>query len=181
MVLATDDDTNPDYRKVNYKFKDVPNDIAEYFELDLDGIFFLKKSIKGSDREFVFKVTAFDNPTDLSNSREEVKTITIKITKDYPPKFPGNSDSKDLEENMLETFEFTIATDQNNVEDGGMNDIICYYLLNQTEYFQIPHRTKNEINVLLYFQVETADWGFKLGNINCGVLSLGILLKVSQS
>ena len=149
MVLATDDDTNPDYRKVNYKFKDVPNDIAEYFELDMNGIFFLKKSIKGSDREFVFKVTAFDNPTDLSNSREEVKTITIKVTKDYPPKFPGNSDSKDLEENMLEKFEFTSATDQNNVEDGGMNDIICYYLLNQTEYFQIHERTENSIKVTI--------------------------------
>ena len=149
MVLATDQDTNPDYRKVNYEFKDVPNDIAEYFELDMNGIFFLKKSIKGSDREFVFKVTAFDNPTDLSNSREEVKTITIKVTKDYPPKFPVNSESKDLEENMLETFEFTMATDQNNVEDGGMNDIICYYLLNQTEYFQIHERTENSIKVTI--------------------------------
>ena len=149
MVLATDEDTNPDFRKVNYRFKDVPNDITEYFELHLDGNFFLKKSVKGSDREFVFKVTAFDNPTDLSNSKEEVNTITIKITKDYPPKFPWNLDSKDLEENMLETFEFTIATDQNNVEDGGMNDIICYYLLNQTEYFQIPDRTLNEIKVTI--------------------------------
>ena len=168
MVLATDEDTNPDYCKVNYKFKDVSNDITEYFELDLDGKMFLKKSVKGSDREFVFKVTAFDNPMDLSNSREEVKTITIKITKDYPPKFPGNSDSKDLEENMLETFEFTIATDQNNVEDGGMNDIICYYLLNQTEYFQIPVPTQNRINVtiLLGWNIKTSGWSFQPLKIN---------------
>ena len=61
--------------------------------------------------------------------------------------FPGNSDSQELEENMLTPFDFTIATDQNNEE--GDSDIICYYLLNQTEYFQIPVPTQNRIKVTI--------------------------------
>lgn len=90
MVSATDQDTNPDFSKVNYKFaEDVSEDIVEYFELNSDGIFFLKKSVKGHDNEFVFGVTAFDNPMDLDNSNSKTKTITIKITRDYPPQFPG--------------------------------------------------------------------------------------------
>ena len=90
MVSATDLDTNPDFSKVNYKFaEDVSEDILEYFELNSDGIFFLKKSVKGHDNEFVFGVTAFDNPMDLDNSNSKIKTITIKITRDYPPQFPG--------------------------------------------------------------------------------------------
>ena len=90
MVSATDLDTNPDFSKVNYKFaEDVSEDILEYFELNSDGIFFLKKSVKGHDNEFVFSVTAFDNPMDLDNSKEATKQISIKITRDYPPQFQG--------------------------------------------------------------------------------------------
>ena len=90
MVSATDLDTNPDFSKVNYKFaEDVSEDILEYFELNYDGIFFLKKSVKGHDNEFIFGVTAFDNPMNLDNSKEAIKQISIKITRDYPPQFPG--------------------------------------------------------------------------------------------
>ena len=90
MVSATDLDTNPDFSKVNYKFaEDVSEDILEYFELNSDGFFFLKKSVKGHDNEFVISVTAFDNPMDLDNSKEASKQIRIKITRDYPPQFPG--------------------------------------------------------------------------------------------
>jgi len=50
-----------------------------------------------------------------------------------------------------------------------MNDIICYYLLNQTEYFQIPHRTKNEINQTKSLdREETSELSFQiLASNNC--------------
>ena len=70
--------------------------------------------------------------------------------------FPGNSYSQELEENMLTPFDFTIATDQNTEE--GDSDIICYYLLNQTEYFQIPEHTENKIKVTILL-----GWDFDYG------------------
>ena len=57
---------------------------------------------------------------------------------------------------MLTPFDFTIATDQNTEE--GDSDIICYYLLNQTEYFQIPEHTENKIKVTILL-----GWDFDYG------------------
>ena len=146
-MVATDQDTFLDFKTINYKFADnVDDDIKDYFKIDAEsGYFFLKKSVKGLDTQFAFEVIAFDNPTDTTNQKKETSTVQITITKNYPPTFPEKIYTQELTENDKISFGFTRANDRNNDEGG--NDTICYYLLNQTELFQIPDRTKANIEV----------------------------------
>ena len=130
-------------------------DIKDYFKLDTkNGYFFLKESVKGQDTKFAFDVIAFDNPTDPTNQLEKKSTVQITITRDYPPTFPEQVFPKELTENAKIDFDFTPATDRNNDEGG--NDPICYYLLNQTNLFQIPDHKIAKIQVTILYILKTS-------------------------
>ena len=58
---------------------------------------------------------------------------------------PWNHYQKVYDIKLVLTIFVSSYNDRNNDEGG--NDIICYYLLNQTKLFQIPDRTKANIEV----------------------------------
>ena len=71
---ATDADAFPDYKEINFKFSDlVEEEIKQYFGLNTDGTFVLKKSVKGLDTNFTvslilyYKILKFSPVPDIVN------------------------------------------------------------------------------------------------------------------